>query len=121
MAEETKKKKREKKTTLALVPEQLEKLTKEELIDFIIEHKREIVVCPTKAQPELPDFSKAEFLHVAFSIAYCGHNYQVFLHVTTATGTGGAGKYARHGGGEAVRGSPKDVSHRRLEEMVSWD
>ncbi len=67
---------KEKRKRIVLVPEHLSKWSKEQLIDFIMEHKEEINLQATPTFPVLPDFAKYDVIHVAFVLAYCGHNYQ---------------------------------------------
>jgi len=61
---------------MKLTPENLEKLSKEDLIEFILDHKEEINLQSMPNFPVLPDFNNYEQIHVAFVLAYCGHNYQ---------------------------------------------
>ncbi len=70
-------KRAEKKKRVLVTEEGLAKLSKEDLITFILDHKEELNLQPRKAFPELPDFSKYEIINVAFLLAYCGHDYQV--------------------------------------------
>ena len=75
--EETKKTRVKDNKRPNLSAEYLQTLTKEELIEMIMEHKEDINFRTKRPYPELPDFSKYEMMHVCFMLAYCGHNYQV--------------------------------------------